>query len=148
MIPPLPAPGRTTGFGILIDDEALLTVEREMIATLNLLRWLTPVLIALYAAIGFFGSYLPVRGLMREFAVMRSLGRRQGRIFAAVFGESLLLSLIGAAVGAAAAALSGETTREGLIGAGLVLLLFLCGAALAARQVTRVDLMTAMKGDD
>ncbi len=135
-------------YGIIIDDADLLTVQRELTATLALLRWLTPMLIALYAAIGFFGSYLPVRGRVREFAVMRCLGRSRGRVFVSVFGETICLALVGAGIGLAAAACAGRITAAGLGGAVLVLCMFLGGAAMAAWQVTQVDLMQAMKGED
>ncbi|MGN1306575.1 MAG: ABC transporter permease [Faecousia sp.] len=133
-------------YGVLIQDKAYLSSLDEFRSTLSLLQLLLPILTVLFGGIGFLASYLMIRGRMREFSVMRCLGMKRRKIFAQVFGGQVLLAFLGAAVGGFAGFLSERSISAAAIGkAGLILAVFLAGAALASRNVTRVNVMKLMK---
>lgn len=136
-------------YGVLIQDETYQSTMEELHSNLSILRLLLPILIVLCGCIGFLATYLSTRGRIREFAVMRCLGLRRGRIFAQVFGEQLLLAILGAAVGGVAGfLLEGSYSGETLAKAGLILFIFLLGAATASWNVTRVNVMKIMKVEE
>lgn len=136
-------------YGVLIQDETYQSTLSELRSNLSILRLLLPILIVLCGCIGFLATYLNTRGRIREFAVMRCLGVRRRRIFAQVFGEQLLLAVLGAAAGGIAGFLvEGSYSRAALVKAGLILVIFLAGAAAASWNVTRVNVMRLMKVEE
>lgn len=136
-------------YGVLIQDETYQSTLSELRSNLSILQLLLPILMVLCGCIGFLSTYLSTRGRIREFAVMRCLGVRRRRIFAQVFGEQLLLAVLGAAMGGFVGfLLEGSYSRAALAKAGLILVIFLAGAAAASWNVTRVNVMKLMKVEE
>ena len=136
-------------YGVIVHDEEFTASVGEFESNLKTLRLLLPILLALFAGVGFLAAYLTTRGRKREFAVMRCIGRKQLGIFGQVFGEELLLALLGAAIGAGVAfAIEGSYPLAAVKSAGLLLGLFLLGAAVACFAVTNVNVMKLMKTED
>ena len=136
-------------FGVLVQDEVYLKTLGEFQSNLRMLRLLLPLMLILMGCIGFFASYLSTRGRLKEFAVMRCLGLKQRHIFGLVFGEFLLLALVGGAVGILGSfALDGDLNAEALSKAALLTVVFLLGAALATLHMTHVNVMNLMKVED
>ena len=121
----------------------------EFRSNLSLLRVLLPVLMALCGGISFFAAYLTTRGRVREFAVMRSLGLKRGRMFLLVFEEYALLTAAGAVLGGLAGVLlEGGLSGGALIRAGAGLAVFWAGAAAAVGSMTRVNVMKLMRTEE
>lgn len=138
-----------TKFGVFINDEEFTGSVREFESNLKTLRLLSPILLMLFAGVGFLAAYLTTRGRKREFAVMRCIGRKQLGITLQVFLEQLFLALVGAALGVSIALLiEGGYPLSALTRAGTLLGLFLFGAAAACLVVTRVNVMKFMKTED
>lgn len=138
-----------TKFGVFINDEEFTGSVREFESNLKTLRLLSPILLVLFAGVGFLAAYLTTRGLKREFAVMRCIGRKQLGITLQVFLEQLFLALVGAALGVSIALLiEGGYPLSALTRAGTLLGLILFGAAAACLVVTRVNVMKLMKTED
>lgn len=138
-----------TKFGVFINDEKFTGSVREFESNLKTLRLLSPILLVLFAGVGFLAAYLTTRGRKREFAVMRCIGRKQLGITLQVFLEQLFLALVGAALGVSIALLiEGGYPLSALTRAGTLLGLFLFGAAAACLVVTRVNVMKFMKTED
>ena len=136
-------------YGVLIQDETYQNTLEELGSNLSMLRLMLPVWTVLCGGIGFLAAYLATRGRVREFAVMRCLGLKQRSIFAQVFGEQVLLAIVGAAVGGIAGFLLDRSVfGEALAKAGLLLGIFLGGAAVASWNVTRVNVMKLMKMEE
>lgn len=138
-----------TKFGVFINDEEFTGSVREFESNLKTLRLLSPILLVLFAGVGFLAAYLTTRGRKREFAVMRCIGRKQLGITLQVFLEHLFLALVGAAPGVSIALLiEGGYPLSALTRAGTLLGLFLFGAAAACLVVTRVNVMKLMKTEN
>lgn len=138
-----------TKFGVFINDEEFTGSVREFESNLKTLRLLSPILLVLFAGVGFLAAYLTTRGRKREFAVMRCIGCKQLGITLQVFLEQLFLALVGAALGVSIALLiEGGYPLSALTRAGTLLGLFLFGAAAACLVVTRVNVMKLMKTED
>ena len=136
-------------YGVLIQDETYQSTLAELRSNLSMLRLLLPILIVLCGGIGFLAAYLTTRGRVREFAVMRCLGLKRGRIFHQVFGGQALLAVVGAAAGGIAGLLlEGSYSGSAIAKAGLILGVFLTGAAVASWNVTRVNVMKLMKVEE
>ena len=136
-------------YGVLVQDETYQSTLEELRSNLSMLRLLLPILTVLCGGIGFLAAYLANRGRIREFAVMRCLGIKRGRVFAQVFGEQALLAMVGAMFGGTAGLLlEGAYSGETFARAGLILGIFLAGAAVACWNVTRVNVMKLMKVEE
>ncbi len=147
--PKLSNTGGSITYGVLVQDETYLAAMGEFQANLSLLRMLLPVLIALCGGISFFAAYLTTRGRVREFAVMRSLGMKRGRVFLMVFEEYVLLTAAGAVLGGLAGVLlEGGLSGGALVWAGASLAVFWAGAAVAVESMTRVNVMKLMKTEE
>ena len=134
---------------MIINDAEFIASVHEFESNLKTLRLLLPILLALFAGVGFLATYLTTRSRRREFAVMRCIGRKKHSIFWQVFSEELLLALLGAAIGAGVAfALEGGYPPAAVKSAGLLLGLFLLGAAMACCMVASVNVMKLMKTED
>lgn len=141
--------GDSLTFGVLVQDETYLATMEEFHSNLSLLRLLLPVLMVLCGGISFFAAYLSTRGRVREFAVMRSLGMKRGRVFLLVFEEQVLLTAAGALVGGLAGLLlEGGFSGGALAWAGTSLAVFWAGAAAAVGTMTRVNVMELMKTEE
>lgn len=138
-----------TKFGVFINDEEFTGSVREFESNLKTLRLLSPILLVLFAGVGFLAAYLTTRGRKREFAVMRCIGRKQLGITLQVFLEQLFLALVGAALGVSIALLiEGGYPLSALTRARTLLGLFLFGAAAACLVVTRVNVIKLMKTEN
>lgn len=136
-------------YGVLIQDEIYRSTLEELRSNLSMLRLTLPVLTVLCGGIGFLAAYLATRGRVREFAVMRCLGLKQWSIFMQVFCEQVLLSIVGAVAGGIVGFLLDRSTFGGALAkAGLLLGVFLGGAAAASWNVTRVNVMKLMKMEE
>lgn len=136
-------------YGVLVQDETYLATMEEFRSNLSLLRVLLPVLMALCGGISFFAAYLTTRGRVREFAVMRSLGLKRGRMFLLVFEEYALLTAAGAVLGGLAGVLlEGGLSGGALIRAGAGLAVFWAGAAAAVGSMTQVNVMKLMRTEE
>lgn len=139
----------TQGYGLVVHDESYLASLDEIRSNISMLRLLLPVLMVLVGCIGFFASYMTTRSRQKEFAVMRCLGMNQFKIFALVFGEQLLLALVGGGLGITIGwVLDRKMETAALSRAGLVMALFLVGTAIATIRVTGVNVMKLMKVED
>lgn len=136
-------------FGVIIQDETYLNTLKESESNLSMLRLLLPILMILSCCIGFFASYLTIRGRVKEFAVMRCLGMSQAKIFGLVFEELLVLTILGGAGGLISGfILEGAIKEKATVNAALITGIFVLGAAIAALRVTSVSVMKLMKVED
>ena len=137
------------GYGLIVQDEAYLATLDEIRSNLSMLRILLPVLMVLVGCIGFFASYMTTRSRRKEFAVMRCLGMNQRKIFSIVFFEQVVLALTGGAAGVGIGWFVDRAMEPlALAKAGIVVLVFLIGAAIAVIRVTQVNVMKLMKVED
>lgn len=136
-------------YGVLIQDEVYLSTLDELNSNLRMLDLMLPILIVLYCCIGFFTSYLTIRGRTREFAVMRCLGMKRSRIFCLVFEELFVLTVLGCSLGTLCGwFLDKSITVDATAKVVIVTSVFLLGAAMATIQVTSVNVMKLMKAED
>lgn len=136
-------------FGVLVHDETYQKNIEEIQANLSMLRLLLPILIVICGCIGFFASFLATRGRTKEFAVMRCIGIRQGKIFGLVMAELTVLAFLGSFLGIASGILlEGEIQTSALLNAALMTGIFLLGSAIAALRITSVNVMKLMKVED
>lgn len=136
-------------FGVLVQDEAYLNMLSEIKANVALLRMLLPILLILGGCIGFFACYLTTHGRIKEFAVMRCLGIKRRTVFFLVFEEQMILSLLGTVLGLCGGFLLEHAFyAAAMIRVGMMAGLFLAGTAIAALQLTSVNVMKLMKVED
>lgn len=141
--------GSTLEYGVLVQDELYLKSMEEMESNLHMLRLILPLLTVLGGCIGFFSSYLAIRGRMREFAVMRCLGMKGRKIFWLVFREQAILAILGALLGFGGVALIERLFHVQAFGkAVLMIVIFLIGSALASLRTTSINVMKLMKTED
>ena len=139
----------STGYGLIVNDESYLATLDEINSNISMLRILLPVLMVLVGCIGFFASYMTTRSRQKEFAVMRCLGMNQRKIFAIVFFEQTVLALLGGGAGIGIGWIMDGVMESGALAkAGLVIAVFLIGAAIATIRVTSVNVMKLMKVED
>ena len=80
---------------------------------------------------------------------MRCLGMNQRKIFAIVFFEQTVLTLLGGGIGIGIGWIMDGITEPGALAkAALVIAVFLIGAAIATIRVTSVNVMKLMKVED
>ena len=92
---------------------------------------------------------MTTRSRRKEFAVMRCLGMNQRKIFSIVFFEQVVLALTGGAAGVGIGWFVDRAMEPlALAKAGIVVLVFLIGAAIAVLRVTQVNVMKLMKVED
>ena len=135
--------------GLLVHDEIYLQSLSKLESNLATLRVLLPALIIITGCVGFLSAYLTNRGRKKELAVMRCMGIKWRRVFLQVFLEQGLLAVFGCAMGMLLAVLLRETFSAGTWGQIAVLLTVdLLGAAIAALQISSVNVMKLMKVED
>lgn len=136
-------------FGVLVHDEIYEKSIQGIQENLSMLRLLLPVLMCLCGAIGFFSSFLAIRGRTGEYAVMRLMGMSQWSVLCIVCFELTILALLGAATGIGLGFLWGGVIQFAAIGEAAILTgVFILGAAIAAARVTGVNVMKLMKTED
>lgn len=133
-------------YGVIVQDETYLKALEEIQSNLKMLQLLPPVLFILTGCIGFFASYMTTRSREKEFAVSRCLGMTQRRIFTLVFMEQAVLAILGGAVGIGLGlCMEQHLSSRAVLKTGLVVTVFLIGAAIATIRVTSVNVMKLMK---
>lgn len=136
-------------FGVLVQDETYQNTLKELRSNVSMLRLLLPVLTVLCIGIGFLAGYLTTRGRIREFAVMRCLGMKQGTVFIQTFAEYVLLSALGAIFGGTAGFWIERTLSVDAVGKAVLLVAcFLIGTAVSVWNVTHVNTMKLMKTEE
>ena len=139
----------SVGYGLIVNDESYLATLDEINSNISMLRILLPVLMVLVGCIGFFASYMTTRSRQKEFAVMRCLGMNQRKIFSIVFFEQTVLAMLGGGTGIGIGWIMDGVMESGALAkAGLVIVVFLIGAAIATIRVTSVNVMKLMKVED
>lgn len=137
-----------TRYGVVVQDDLYLATLKHIAENLRTLRVLLPVLLALFCALGFFVSSLSARGRKREFAVMRCLGMKRGRMVFLIFSEQLLLAIPSGVVGFLCGAAIGGLQWKSVWNAAALLVLFLAGSAVSALCVTKVSVMKLMRSEE
>lgn len=137
--------------GLLILDETYLSTKAEMESNLQLLNILQPVLLVLVGCVGLLTGHLTTRSRIKEFAVMRCLGMKKGKIFRLAILEQLVLSLLGLALGLVLGiVVSGRDALvlQAVLNAVAVALIFLVGTGLSATKIAGINVMKLMKVED
>jgi putative ABC transport system permease protein len=182
-------PGQVTGFAVSVaepDNAALIErvakdIEavspgltamsiKDHVAGISQIRavqgmaWLTALIGLIVGTIGVLNTmFMSVLERTREIGILRAIGWRRGRIIRMILGESILVSLIGAAIGTVAAVgltkfLSSLPVASGVIegtvpwrviveGWGLAVLVGLAGAAYPAYRSARLLPTAALRHD-
>lgn len=147
-----PSPSQTNQFttaGLLVHDEIYSQSLKELQDNLVMLRVILPVLILITGCVGFLSSYLSNRRRKKELAVMRCIGIKRRGVFWQVFLEQGLLAVCGCGVGLLLGLLLGEALSSGALGLIAILLAIdLLGAAVAALQISSVNVMELMKVEE
>lgn len=147
-----PSPSQTNQFttaGLLVHDEIYLQSLKELQDNLVMLRVILPVLILITGCVGFLSSYLSNRRRKKELAVMRCIGIKRRGVFWQVFLEQGLLAVCGCGVGLLLGLALGEALSSGALGLIAILLAIdLLGAAVAALQISSVNVMELMKVEE
>ena len=121
----------------------------ELQDNLSILRVILPALVVITGCVGFLSAYLTNRRRKKELAVMRCIGIKRGGVFRQVFFEQGMLAVSGCGMGI----LMGVLLREVFYPATWVILatlltINLLGAALAALQISSINVMKLMKVED
>lgn len=135
-------------YGLIVQDETYNATIDQIEGNLRTLRILLPVLLGLFCLLGFFISLLSTRGRKREFAVMRCLGMKRGRVFWLTFSEQFILALPASAVGLLIAAAIGGLRWAALANAALLFALYLTGTAISILHITNINVMKLMKTEE
>lgn len=136
-------------YGVLVQDQTYLESLTRLEGSLSTLRRLIPVLGVLGCCISLIATYVTTRSRRKEFAVMRCLGMSRWQIFRIVFSEQTVLALLGGSAGIGIGwMVEGVPELGALVKAGLVIVVFLIGAAMATIRVTSVNVMKLMKVED
>lgn len=136
-------------YGVIIQDEAYVRSRDELMSGIRLLRLLTPLLLAVMAAMGFLSGYLSARRRIKEFAVMRCLGMKRGQVFRWTFEEYAVPTAAGWLLGLGIVIPASLSVGPGpLVQALMLLLVFLLGTAIAIVRITGVNVMRLMKVEE
>lgn len=135
--------------GLLVQDEIYLKSLEKLRGNLTILRIILPVLVSITGCVGFLSGYLSNRRRKKEFAVMRCIGVSRRGVFLQVFSEQAILALVGCILGVVLGMLLGETFSPDVVAMiALILAVDLLGAALAALQISSVNVMKLMKVEE
>ena len=130
---------------LVLEDRTLLTLVGNLKQQMRFAELLYPLLYALALGCGLLSSFLITRSRQRELAVMRAVGAKKGRAFAALFLELALLTLLGAGLGLA---LGWRSPRLGFVLTGAYVLLSLAGGALALLRMNRGAAMAMLHEEE
>jgi putative ABC transport system permease protein len=112
-------------------------------SSLNLMRWLLVGISVLVV-----GSFFTVWTMQRahDLAVVRAIGGTRGYLLRDALGQAALVLLIGAGLGALAATVVPFILQPATVALPLLIMITvgLLGAAVAVRNVSRVDPLTAL----
>jgi ABC-type lipoprotein release transport system permease subunit len=87
---------------VVIEDAQFSETLSSIAQRSKYLQMLYPVLLALVCILGFITGFLAVNSRREDIALMRGMGAQKRRIFSTIFGEQLLLLLLGALPASAA----------------------------------------------
>lgn len=131
------AENRTT---VVLQDSSFVETVSGLGRYVTFSRILLPVLCVMVVLLGFIISWLMINGRRMEFAIMRGLGAGRGRVFGSFFLEQAILALAGCLAGCLVLALTGAGLT-GCLAAGVLLVCYLAGCAVAVLTVGRTNLM-------
>ena len=132
-----------------MQDEIYLKSLKKLQDNLAILRIILPALVVITGCVGFLSAYLTNRRRKKELAVMRCIGIKRSGVFRQVFFEQSLLAVCGCGSGI----LLGFLLKESFFFAiwvilGTLLAVNLLGAAIAALQISSVNVMKLMKVEE
>lgn len=147
-----PSPAASNSYlnaGLLVQDEIYLKSLKRLKDNLAILRIILPALVVITGCVGFLSAYLTNRRRKKELAVMRCIGIKRSGVFRQVFFEQSLLAVCGCGSGI----LLGFLLKESFFSAtyvilGTLLAVNLLGAAIAALQISSVNVMKLMKVEE
>ncbi len=130
-----------------IPKVALTIYDQQYMATIAALeqniarvRLLLPIVLVLGLGVGFLVSFLATRNENRTYALMRTMGMTQGKLFFSVLREQMVLVLLAATI---ALVITGEAKPVGLyVGCYLV------GCCVCLLRTLRVPLTAILKDQD
>ncbi len=136
-------------YAITVYDELFNKTVAGIEENISVLSLLLPVLYIIAAGIGLLASFLYIRGRVREFAVMRSLGLSRMSVTGLISFEQLVVSAVGTALGISACLIlfSGVPIKNAVNGL-LFTLCYLVGALAAVVWITNVNVLRLLKSDD
>lgn len=138
--PPSPA--------IIINDATLVRVAAPIERNIQFLKVIIPMLLILSLSIGFLASFLTMRNRTAEFAIMRSLGTRQGKVFGTALLEQLAICALGTISGLSIAAITNSISSEAVLYSCAFFMCFALGAAIAAGRLVSVNVIDIMKAKE
>lgn len=147
--PSITAEDKPMYYAITVYDELFnRTVSgiEENIAVLNLLL---PALYTIAAGIGLLASFLYIRGRVREFAVMRSLGLSRIGVTGLISFEQLIIAAVGTSLGIFSCfAFFSDAVIKNAVNGLLFTLCYLAGALAAVVWITNVNVLRLLKSDE
>lgn len=96
---PLKFTTQHVGKSLVLYDEAFIKTSEQLRKNINLMQIFAPFIFLIVAFIGFLVSYLLMQSRQKEFAIMRSLGKKKTQIFAELMLESFMLAALGGFIG-------------------------------------------------
>ncbi len=147
--PSITAEDKPMYYAITVYDELFNKTVAGIEENISVLSLLLPVLYIIAAGIGLLASFLYIRGRIREFAVMRSLGLSRMCVIGLISFEQLVIGVVGTALGISACLIffSGASIKDAVNGV-LFTLCYLVGALAAVLWITNVNVLRLLKSDD
>ena len=147
--PSITAEDKPMYYAITVYDELFNKTVAGIKENIAVLRLLLPVLYIIAAGIGLLASFLYIRGRVREFAVMRSLGLSRIRVTGLISFEQLIIGTVGTVLGISVcyAFFSGAAIRNAINGL-LFTLCYLAGALAAVLWITNVNVLRLLNSDE
>ena len=129
---------RTT---IVLEDGSFIKLTETLGRYISMGKAMMALIAAVVMLIGFIVSWLMVNGRKREFALMRGLGAKKGRIFFSFFLEQAALCAAGCAAGCLVLSITGAFSLLQLAAVGVFILLYLAGSVISTAIIGRTKLM-------
>ena len=86
---------------VVIEDSQFNETLSSIVQRSKYLEMIYPILLSLVCILGLITGFLTVNSRREDIALMRGMGTQKRRIFATIFGEQVLLLIIGALPAAA-----------------------------------------------
>ena len=136
---------RTT---LILRDASFVKLTENLGRYLSMGRVMLGLIFGIVALLGFIISWLLVSGRKQEFAVMRGLGVKKGRLFLSFFWEQALLCLAGCAIGCIAMKrfYAGGALQWLVLGAFAVC--YMTGCALSVILIGKMNLMELLSAQE
>lgn len=147
--PSITAEDKPMYYAITVYDELFNKTVAGIEENIAVLGLLLPILYIIAAGTGLLASFLYIRGRVREFAVMRSLGLSRIGVTGLVSFEQIIIAAVGTALGVSAcfAFFSGVAIKNAVNGL-LFTLCYLVGALVAVLWITNVNVLRLLKSDE